>query len=288
MKNPVKENVPLAASRRDFLKHTAALAGLLALDALPLRAAAGEEFPQTARSAKGKPPRTLLKLLDVPKPAIGKHALQSVAVRDGTFYAFHNHSIVQEFSGGKLTAEYKLASGSLVHPNDAHFYKDTLWICDTSDGPSLKRVDLARRSVVEAINLNKHGWRTSAVTIASDTTLLCCQVEAVPPENRSRFLVLEYDYAAKKNLRVWKFPLDMRYVQGCALEGARLHVTTNSGGHSPCSKFITLDLEKNAIADIQAFDEFGESEGLHLWHDGSQPNLITGKAKSGILRIPLG
>ncbi|MDF9827203.1 hypothetical protein M2447_001292 [Ereboglobus sp. PH5-10] len=275
-------------TRRAFLKKGVAASLLFAMPAVFLKGqgaaiADGGVF-MTGRSEKA--PRPMYKVLDIPEPAIGKNNVQSVGFYGEKYYVFHHGSIVQEFAGGAFKREYKIKNGRLFHPNDACFHNDQLWICDTGDTdepPSIKRVDIATMSVVETLIINKPGWRTASVAFESDTVLYCCQVEAIDKTTRKRFLVRKYDRAAKKVLQEWYFPLDQYYVQGCALDGKHLYVTTNNGAR-PCSKFRKLNLAQSMVEEVVVFDTFGESEGLQVLRIGGRLNILTAK-KGGVYRI---
>jgi hypothetical protein len=238
--------------------------------------------------SSAKAPRPMYKILDVPVPAIGKHDLQSSGFYNGRYYVFHSHSIVQVFIRNGLEKEYKIRDGSLVHPNDAHFYKDTLWICDTNDAstpPIVKKLDIASMSVVGTHDVNKPDWRTAAVSIESDSTLYAVAVENIPVKERHQFLVRKYDYVSKTVLNEMLFPFDQYYVQGCTLAANHLYVTTNNGGHAKTGKFIDINLETNTIVDTIIFENFGESEGLHTLWVNDQLNLLTGQYEGGLFRI---
>jgi hypothetical protein len=282
---------PAFPNRRDFLRQAAAAGILLAMPASLLRGQAAADPAETPflTGRSGKLPRAVpvYKILDIPRPASKKGSVQSAAFYKGKYYVFRAYSTVQEFADGKLAREYKIKKGELGHPNDASFHKDSLWICDTDDGPSIKRLDVATMEVVETININKPGWRAASVDIASGNILYSCQVEAKPVEERARFLVRKYDYKAQKTVQEWEFPLDQHYVQGCAISGRRLYVTTNNGGRDPKSKFIKLNLETSTVEDIIICDTFGESEGLQALQINGRLNLLSARGGKGAILLRL-
>jgi hypothetical protein len=218
-----------------------------------------------------------------------KSSIQSTAFVDGILYVFYHDSIIQQYVQGTLEDEYSPTSGVIHHANDTEYDGKDFIIVDTGTKdilPMLKRYDPKRHVVLQEWNILSPGWRTAAASFTVDKELLVIMVEAIALEKRTKMSLRTFNLSSDKTVEIASLPHWHKYVQGCAVRGNDLFITTNDGGSSEKTRFIDYDLRQKKIIHDVSFEGFGESEGMFCTADG---HLLTGRnmrnGKSAVYRL---
>ena len=200
-------------------------------------------------------------------------SIQSTALCGGMLYVFYHDSILQRYHDGKLVSE-DVVRGDLYHANDTELDGPYFIQVDTGrESPSLCRFDRSSNSVTQRWLLHTPGFRTASCAWSKEGTLLLVLVQTIALDQRTAMTVAEFDFEKGVVKPLFTLPQHHRFVQGCAVRGDDLFITSNDGGDSATTRFIDYDLHSGKVVDDVCFSGFGESEGLYR---GEGNQLITG------------
>jgi len=216
-------------------------------------------------------------------------SIQSTAFVNGILYAFYHDSIIQRYRDGSLLDEFSPSEGILYHANDAEYDGTSFLIVDTGTKetpPMLKKYDQVRNVVSKEWKPSIPGWRMAASSLTENGVCLIVLVEDTDPSIRTKLSICSFDFSSEKVEEIAVLPHWHRYVQGCAVRGPELFITTNDGAHSEKTRFLAYDLQNRMIVHNLVFEGFGESEGMFCTSDGY---LLTGRSmgdgKSAVYRL---
>jgi hypothetical protein len=213
----------------------------------------------------------------------GVSANQSLCFDGTNIYVLYDNSEIQKYDlDGNLLEDITLASGSFLHPNDAHYLNGYLWICDTIDSttkPVVKKVDYITKSVVQTYTFESLvTWRVASAYPISDTQLHFVATEDIDIALRTKILVGTYDCTNQTVITSQEIQLEQYYVQGCAVVGNRMFITSNKAGAD--SYIYCINMDNYTIFEKYKIAGFGESEGLDvIYIDGVFKLLISASMK---------